>query len=117
VPEIAPPRPPKADSSPPFLGAIARLYWMLVGNAVLFLIAIGIVTQQGRERAWITDAAFWTVAASLVLVRYLDIAMLGGTTASGGPTSFGDWYRYAWRLLLLALAVWIVAHAVALIGL
>ena len=112
MPQTNLPTPPKHA---PFIGALARLYWMLVGNAILSLIVIGIVAQQGRERAWITDAAFWTVVASLVLVRYLDIALLYGTTASGEPASFGHWYRYAWRLLLLALAGWIVAHAVALI--
>jgi hypothetical protein len=110
VPETASPRPPKADSSPPFLGAVARLYWMLLGNAVLSLIAFRIA-QRGPERTWITDVAFWTVVASLVLVRYLDIARLGGTTASGEPASFRDWRQYSWRLLLIALAVWIVAHA------
>jgi hypothetical protein len=83
---------------------------MLLGNAVLSLIAFRIA-QPGPERTWITDVAFWTVVASLVLVRYLDIARLGGTTASGEPASFGNWRQYSWRLLLLALAVWIVAHA------
>src|SRR4030095_16555071 len=110
VPETASPRPPKADSSPPFLGAVARLYWMLLGNAVLSLIAFRIA-QRGPERTWITDVPFWTVVASLVLVRYLDIARLGGTTAAGAPASFRDWRQYSWRLLLIALAVWIVAHA------
>ena len=122
--------PPKqADSSPsvngvppkqavarfPLIGAVARLYWMLVGNAVLFLIAIAIV-QQGNERAWTTDAGFWTAVGSLVLVRYVDVALLGGATTSGEPASFSDWYRYVGRLLLVALAVWIAAHLVVQIG-
>jgi hypothetical protein len=42
---------------------------------------------------------------------------LGGTTAAGEPASLRDGYRYAGWLLLLALGVWIVAHAVARIGL
>jgi len=88
---------------------------MLAGNAVLYLAAVAI-TQQGHERAWTADAAFWAAVASLVLVRYVDIALLGGATASGKPASLSDWYRYAGRLLLLALAAWIIAHAVALIG-
>lgn len=97
-----------AHSSPPFLGALARLYWMMLGNAALSLITIGIALR-GPERAWLADVAFWTVVASLVLVRYLDIAWLGGTTASGGPASLGAWRRYSWQLLLLALALWIAA--------
>lgn len=101
----------RAESKRAPLGAVARLYWMLGGNAALSLLAIGIA-QQGPDRVWMTDAGFWTVAASLSLVRYLDIAMLGGTTASGDPASFPDWSRYTWRLLLIALLVWSVAHAV-----
>ena len=88
---------------------------MLLGNAALSLIALGIA-QRGPERTWLTDAAFWIVAASLVLDRYLDIARLGGTTASGEPSSFRAWRQYSWRLLLLALAVWIVAHALRRAG-
>ena len=114
MPETAPPRPPNTDSSPPFLGAVARLYWMLLGNAGLSLLAFRIA-QRGPERTWITDVAFWTVVASVVLVRYLDIVRLGGTTASGDPASLGDWRGYSWRLLLIALAVWIVAHALRLV--
>jgi hypothetical protein len=114
VPQTNPPHLSKqADPKVPFIGAIARLYWLLLGNAALSLIAIGIA-QRGPAHTWITDAVFWTVVASLVLVRYLDIARFGGTTASGEPASAADWYRYAWRLLLVALAVWIVAHALRL---
>jgi len=108
--------PPKqAPPRGPLIGVVARLYWMLGGNAVLYLAAVAI-TQQGHERAWTADAAFLAAAASLVLVRYVDIALLGGATASGEPASRSDWHRYAGRLLLLALAAWIIARAVALIG-
>jgi hypothetical protein len=105
------PQPSKHADSSKLTGALARLYWMLGGNAALSILAIGIA-QQGPERTWVTDASFWAVAGSLVLVRYLDIALLGGTTASGEPGSLRDWYQYSWRLLLVALAVWIIAHAV-----
>jgi hypothetical protein len=107
--EVVPPPSKHADSK--LTGAFARLYWMLGGNAALSLLAIGIA-QQGPQPTWVTDAVFWTVAASLVLVRYLDIALLGGATASGGPASLRDWHRYSWRLLLVALGVWIIAHAI-----
>jgi hypothetical protein len=103
--------PPSKHANSKLTGAFARLYWMLGGNAALSLLAIGIA-RQGPERTWVTDAVFWTVAASLVLVRYLDIVLLGGATASGEPASLCDWHRYSWRLLLVALAVWIIAHAV-----
>jgi hypothetical protein len=98
------------------LSTLARLYWMLVGNGILVLLALAI-TQDRLQRAWTTDAAFWAVVASLVLVRYLDVARLGGKTASGEPASLRDWYRYSRGLLLLAAVVWIVLRAIPLVGL
>lgn len=100
---------------PTLISAVARLYWMLAGNAILYLLALTIV-QQGHRRASTTDVAFFAVVASLILVRYLDIAWLRGATASGKPASLGDWYRYVAWLLPLSLAVWIIARATAWIG-
>lgn len=107
--------PGQPDKKYPLIGGVARLYWMLVGNAALYLAAVAI-TQQGHQRAWTADVAFWAAVVSLVLVRYVDIALLGGAAAAGEPTSFSDWYRYAGRLFVIALAVWIIAHAAAQLG-
>jgi hypothetical protein len=103
------------SSKPSFVGALARLFWMLVGNAGLFLVALAIA-EKGSGGTWTADVAFWAVVASLVLVRHLDIARLGGATASGSPASLRDWYRYTGWLLLVASVVWLIAHAVALVG-
>ena len=61
------PGPPPKQTVPKasVIGAFARLYWMLVGNAILTLVAVAIA-QQGRDRAWATDATFWTAVASIV---------------------------------------------------
>jgi hypothetical protein len=85
-----PPR--QRRSKPTLISAVARLYWMLAGNAALYLLALAIAQQ--RQQASTKDVAFFAVVASLILVRYLDIAWLGGATASGKPASLGDWYRY-----------------------
>ena len=114
APKIAAP-PKRVDSKPSLVGAAARLYWMLAGNAALYLTALAIA-QQGRESAWIADAAFWGIVGSLALVRYADIARLGGATASGEPASLVDWRRYVRRLLVLSFAGWIIARAVAQVG-
>ena len=86
-----------------------------MGNGILILLGLAIA-QDRRQRAWTTDAAFWAVVASLVLVRYLDVALLGGKTTSGERASLRDWYRYSRWLLLLAVVVWIVLRAVPLMG-
>jgi ABC-type polysaccharide/polyol phosphate export permease len=112
------PGPPTRHDGPkaPVIGALARLYWMLLGNAILALLVL-LIAQQGRDRAWATDAIFWAAVVSIVLVRYLDIALLDGATASGEPASLSDWRRYTACLVPLALVVWVLAHAVARIGL
>jgi hypothetical protein len=85
---------------------------MLVGNAIQYLFAVAIM-QGEPQRLWVADAGVWTTVGSLILVRYADVALLGGATASGERASRRDWHRYVARLLPLSLAVWIVAHAVA----
>ena len=104
--------PEQTDPKPSLIGVAARLYWMLVGNAILYLFAVAIM-QQGHQRAWITDVGFWATVGSLVLVRYVDVGLLGGATASGEPASRRDWHRYVARLLPVSSVVWIIAHAVA----
>jgi hypothetical protein len=109
-PSIARPAQPEAMTS--LASALARVYWMLAGNAALGLVAIGIV-QYGRARTWVTDATFWAIFVSLLVVRYVDITRLQGATASGEPASVDNWYRYAGGLFLISLLVWILAHTVA----
>jgi hypothetical protein len=106
----------QSRSQLPLVGAVARVYWILAGNAALYLLALDIALR-GPEYRWTTDVAFWTVVASLALVRYVDIAALGGATASGGAASLRDWHRYVRRLLPIAAIVWLIAHGLALIDL
>jgi hypothetical protein len=107
------PRLEQSRSQPSLIGAVARVYWMLAGNAALYLVALAIALR-GPEYRWTTDVGFWAVVASLALVRYADITALGGATASGGPASLSDWHRYVRGLLPIAAAVWLIAHGLAL---
>lgn len=95
-------------------GCLVRLGWMFVGNVLLVLCAIAIA-QRGRSLSWV-DAAFWALIASLLGLRYLDIARMGGQTATGQPASMSHWRRYVAFLLVFALALWFGAHAVAWFG-
>lgn len=99
----------QSRSQLPLVGAVARVYWILAAALAIAL--------RGPEYRWTTDVAFWTVVASLALVRYVDIAALGGATASGGAASRRDWHRYVRRLLPIAAIVWLLAHGLALIDL
>ena len=93
-------------------GAVARVYWMILGNSALYMTALAI-TQRTPPATWAVDMLFWVTVASLVLVRYVDVRVLGGLTASGRRASLRDWHRYSRTLFLLSLALWIASQAVA----
>jgi hypothetical protein len=50
-------------------GAVARVYWMILGNGALYMTALAI-TQRTPPATWAVDTLFWATIASLVLVRY-----------------------------------------------
>ena len=95
-------------------GCLARLFWLMVGNLILVLAAIGIGQNQAGFALTGRDVLFWAVALSLVAVRYVDIRYLGGQTADNRPASMSVWGRYAATVLGVSLAVWLVAHAITL---
>lgn len=107
-----------SDGSPSgrLAGLLARLFWMLAGNALLALLTISIAFRDGTSLSP-SDVAFWTVVALLVVVRWADVRLLGGETADGEPATTADWRRYTAMLIAISLAVWLAAHASAHLGL
>ena len=96
-------------------GCLARLFWMLIGNAALFGSAYFILDNRGGS--WSTaDWFFGGTVVLLIAVRYLDITHLDGETALGKPATMAHWWRYVIVLLAAALAVWCVAHSAAWFG-
>lgn len=91
--------------------ALARVYWMFVGNFVAGYLAFGIAQHEHRL-SW-RDLAFAAALASLVAVRYVDITRLAGKTGDGAPATVADWRRYSTFLLLIGVGAWILAHGVA----
>ncbi len=103
--------PTRASSGAP--AALARLYWMMGGNAALgFLLAF---IAKSRPAFSSFDLAYWAVFASLIAVRYVDVTRLGGSTAEGTPATRAHWRRYSAVLSAICVAAWAAAHAVALL--
>ena len=98
----------KYDS--PF-GLIARLFWMLVGNVILFFLTIFILLNQGKMFND-ADVVFWITVAVLVPTRYFDIKLLDSLTATGRPASMAHWRKYTIFLLICSTAVWVLSHAI-----
>ena len=93
------------------LGIIARLFWMFFGNAILFISVIFVFQHKGGM-FHTADVVFWITVAILIFVRYLDIKLCGGLTATGLPASMAHWIKYVAILLISSTAVWVLAHAV-----
>jgi hypothetical protein len=95
----------KSGSTPALL---SRLFWMLLGNAVLLISGVSILHQdRGFHTA---DAVFGITVTALILVRYFDVKFWDGATCTGKPATMAHWRRYAVILLGLAGAIWAVLH-------
>lgn len=108
---------PSTDSpSGGLAGLLARLYWMIVGSALLALLAYSIAFQEGTALSR-NDLAFWVVVATMAAVRWVDVRFLAGQTTEGAPATLTDWRRYVIGLVVVAVGVWLAAHATAHFGL
>jgi hypothetical protein len=101
----------RPDPTHPAASFAARTFWMLVGNGLLLLLAIGILQRP----AWTTshvDVAFWAVVAALLAVRAVDVVWLSGRTADGEPATSVHLRRYGLGLAATAAAAWALAQSV-----
>ena len=96
----------------PPAGCFLRIFWMIIGNAILLACAYGIV-QHRSSLLSIADAFYWAIVGSLLAARYVDIRYLYGLTSEGDPASLDDWRRYAVILVFVATGLWLVVHAMA----
>ena len=90
------------------LGLLARLFWMLAGNAILLISGVSILHEdKGLHTA---DAIFWITIAILIPIRYLDIKFWQGGTCTGRSATMADWRKYVVMLIGIAGGVWVVLH-------
>lgn len=92
-------------------GCLLRMYWMLLGNALVAIFAYRIVELGGAITGM--DIFYWLGAASLVIARYVDIRFLGGTTSEGEPATIKHWKRYSSRVLAVSVILWLVVHGLS----
>jgi hypothetical protein len=94
------------------LGTFARIFWILIGNVVLLVMALGIFQRHAPFFSFAAiDLAYWITVLLLVVIRYCDIKYLGGLTAKDEPATIVHWRKYAMFLLLIVTGVWLLAHA------
>ena len=90
-------------------GCLLRVYWMLLGNALVFLCAYLIVQAEGALT--LVDAVYWLGVAGLLAARYADVRYMQGRTADGQPATMRDWRRYRLGVLGTSAVLWGAAHA------
>lgn len=95
------------------LGLFTRIFWTLIGNVVLFFLAIEIYRTKSLISGF--DIAFWILVLLLIIVRYIDIKYLKGINAEGLPATMGDWRKYVKYLLIITAGVWVLGHGLSLI--
>jgi len=91
------------------LSLLLRLFWIAIGNFILFFIAFGIYDSEKRGLG-LKDGIYWIIVILLMLTRHIDIKYLGGLTAQGTPASMTHWYRYIAGLTICAGLIWGLAH-------
>jgi hypothetical protein len=95
------------------VGAILRLWWMFLGNAVFLFSGLSIAVGGRGWRLSLVDVTFWAATVSLLVARFLDISWYRGSTSTGEPTTMAHWRRYAVLLLVISVALWVGAHFVS----
>ncbi|MBN1854784.1 MAG: hypothetical protein JW829_18775 [Pirellulales bacterium] len=90
-------------------GCLFRLFWMILGNLVLFFVAVQLLFHP---RGWFSslDVVYWLTTVLILVARYADIRFFQGTTAEGKPATLRDWQRHAFILVLVTGVVWLAVH-------
>ena len=88
---------------------LAHATWYLIGPLFL-LITLLCIVRAGTGWATVLDVLFFVGVAAMFVARWADQRSGQGTTMSGEPSTWEDFRRYAIRLPLVAIALWIVAN-------
>jgi len=72
-----------------FVALAVRMFWMLLGNAILLFCLLGIMLSDANGVS-VVDAVFWTTVIAIVCARFVDVRYMHGTTSEGAPATFVD---------------------------
>lgn len=88
-----------------------RVFWMMIGPAILFLLALTIARQGG---GWFTpkDIGFLLVLAGMVVGRFVEFRGGDPRTADGEPATPGHLRRYIATIIPIGLGIWAVANLI-----
>lgn len=90
-------------------GLAARLVWLAAGPMAIAVTAAHIAVNMSGAYGW-TDVAYFGVLVVTVVAKIVDVAVLGGTSADGGPTTMVHALRFGALTTIASLALWAAAH-------
>jgi hypothetical protein len=77
---------PASQQETSFLEIILRLYWICVGHAAVFLVALYIYLNH-LQSSLVVNTVFFVFLIGLPVSRFLDIIKYHGQTAEGEPAT------------------------------
>jgi len=88
-------------------GCLIRLYWMFLGNALLFIVFAYLIQNRPKFPS-LLDAGCLLTLASLVAARYIDIRQYKGANGeNSAPATMSDWRKYTLSLVTGCIAAWL----------
>lgn len=91
---------------------VLRLFWALVGHAIVYISLASIVAQRHASLSPY-DVIVWLTVAAMLVARRVDIVRYGGQTLYGDPADLGHFRKFAALLVLVSAAASVGAHALA----
>lgn len=94
------------------IAPVGRMFWMLIGPALLFVLGFGIALG---ERGWFTlkDIVFLVVLVGMILGRLAEFRGGDPRTAAGEAATQAHFRRYSVIVILGGLGVWTGANLIA----
>jgi len=86
---------------------VVRIFWMILGPALLLALA-ALIAQRGGYS--IIDIWFAAVVAIVVFARLLDVRTFDGATSWGERATMSHFWGYSLKLLMAATGAWLIAH-------
>ena len=105
-------QPNTPDLAPAPAGCALRLFWMLVGNAIVYA-SLATIAMNGAAFPSLLDGVVWATVVLTIVARRLDITRWAGKTASGEPATLAHWRRHTVIVVLTTAAASVLAHAIA----
>ena len=91
-------------------GLFVRLYWLILGNILLIMMAMLIFLNRESFFSG-ADLGYWGALALLIVARYVDVKRVHGLTSEGEPATMSHFKRYAARVAGAGGALWGLAQA------